>query len=183
MSKQSSGHFSGTTGAITAYNNAMSNRSASVIIAERTSGLDLREHPIKSKSRTPLKAINKKIHDRTATKAEYKKHYQASRLKDRRKKAVKDFWEAERERIIHYQPTTRKWTKEQRDAIRAGQRPKHDGRTIQGHHTYSVSKYPHLAGKSAIIYPVTFNEHLNGWHGGNFKNSLPGRPIINIKDF
>ena len=54
---------------------------------------------------------------------------------------------------------------------------------IQGHHSYSVSKYPHLAGKSAIIYPATFNEHLNGWHGGNFKNSKSGRPIKDIRDF
>lgn len=183
MSKPSSGHFSGTTGAKNAYNNVMSNRSATDIITERVSGLDLREHPIKSKSKTPLKAINRKIHDRTATKAEYKKHYQASRLKDRRKKAVKDFWEDERERLMNHQPATRKWTKKQRDAILAGQRPKHDGRTIQGHHTYSVSKYPHLAAKSAIIYPATFNEHLNGWHGGNFKNSQPGRPIKDIRDF
>lgn len=183
MSKPSSGHFSGTTGAKNAYNDMMSNRSASDIIAERTSGLDLREHPIKAKSKTPLKAINRKIHDRTATKNEYKKHYQASRLKDRRKDAVKTFWEDERERLAHNQPATRKWTPKQRDAILAGQRPKHDGRTIQGHHTYSVSKYPHLAGKSAIIYPATFNEHLHGWHGGNFKNSEPGRPIKIIKDF
>lgn len=183
MSKPCSGHFSGTTGAKNAYNNIMTNRSASDIIAERASGLDLKEHPIKSRSTTPLKAINRKIHDRTATKAEYKKHYQASRLKDRRKKAVKDFWDDERERLIHHQPGTRKWTEKQRNAILSGQRPKHDGRTIQGHHSYSVSKYPHLAGKSAIIYPATFNEHLNGWHGGNFKNSKPGRPIKDIRDF
>ncbi len=113
MSKPSSGHFSGTTGAKNTYNYVMSNRSASDIIAERTSGLDLREHPIKSRSKTPLKAINRKIHDRTATKAEYKKHYQASRLKDRRKRAVKDFWDDERERLMQHQPATRKWTKEQ----------------------------------------------------------------------
>lgn len=103
----------------------------------------------------------------------------SSRLKARCKQAVKDFWEDERERLMHHQPSTRKKTKEQRDAILAGQSPKHNVKTIQGHHTYSV----HLAGKSAIIYPATFNEHLNGWHGGNFKNSAPGRPIKNIRDF
>lgn len=26
-------------------------------------------------------------------------------------------------------------------------------------------------------------EHLNGWHGGNYKNSLPGEPIKTILDF
>lgn len=183
MSKPNSGHFSGTTGIKNAYINLMSNRTASDIIAERTSNLDLREHPIKSRSKTSLKTIKQKINARTATKDEYKKYHQAIRLKNKRKNAVKSFWDEERERLINHLPSTRKWTKEQRDAILAGQRPKHNGRTIQGHHTYSVSKYPHLAGKSAIIYPATFNEHLNGWHGGNFKKSKPGRPIKNIKDF
>ena len=42
---------------------------------------------------------------------------------------------------------------------------------------------PHLADKGEIIYPVTPNEHLKGWHGGNFKNSRPGEPIIDINDF
>lgn len=37
--------------------------------------------------------------------------------------------------------------------------------------------------KGEIIYPVTLNEHLKGWHGGNFKNSRPGEPIIDINDF
>lgn len=48
---------------------------------------------------------------------------------------------------------------------------------IAGHHTYSASKYPHLADKGEVIYPATFNEHLNKWHGKNFKNSYPGAPI------
>ena len=26
-------------------------------------------------------------------------------------------------------------------------------------------------------------KHLNGWHGGNFRNSLPGEPIVDIHDF
>jgi len=37
-----------------------------------------------------------------------------------------------------------------------------NGKPIQGHHTFSVSKYPHLAGKGEGIYPATDNEHLNG---------------------
>ena len=60
---------------------------------------------------------------------------------------------------------------------------KHSGKTIQGHHSYSVSKYPHLADKGEIIYTATFNEHFNGWLGGNFRNSLPGEPIKTIIDF
>ena len=57
------------------------------------------------------------------------------------------------------------------------------GKVLQGPHAYSVSKYPHLADKGAVIYPANFNEHLYGWHGGNFNNSLPGRSIRNKRDF
>lgn len=45
---------------------------------------------------------------------------------------------------------------------------------IQGHHTFSVSKYPHLAGKGEGIYPATNNEHLNGWHGGTIQTVCLG---------
>lgn len=31
--------------------------------------------------------------------------------------------------------------------------------------------------------PVTPYEHLYGYHGGNYKNSLPGKPINDIKQF
>ena len=58
-----------------------------------------------------------------------------------------------------------------------------NGKPIQGHHTFSVSKYPHLAGKGEGIYPATNNEHLNGWHCGNYSNSLPGKPIKLFLDF
>lgn len=54
---------------------------------------------------------------------------------------------------------------------------------MQGHHSYSASQYPHLANKGEIIYPATPNEHFNGWHGGNWKNSLPGERIKPIDDF
>ena len=72
--------------------------------------------------------------------------------------------------------------KELKDILN-GKTPKHNGKPIQGHHAYSVSQYPHLANKGEVIYPVTPNEHFNGWHGGNYKNSLPGEPIIDVKDF
>ncbi len=38
--------------------------------------------------------------------------------------------------------------------------PKYNGKAITGHHSYSASKYPHLADKGEVIYPATFNEHL-----------------------
>ena len=33
-----------------------------------------------------------------------------------------------------------------------------------------------------IIYPVTKYEHRQGWHGGNMRNSLPGKPINRIEE-
>lgn len=183
MSKPNSNHFANTTGAKNAHNIMMSIRTASDIIAGRTKGLDLNEHPVKRKSKTALKTIRSKIQNRSAAKSEYKHLSQHDRLKKRRKEGVKRFWEAERTRIINHQPTTRRWSKEQIADILANRRPKYMGKVLQGHHAYSVSKYPHLADKGAVIYPATFNEHLYGWHGGNFNNSLPGRPIRNKRDF
>jgi hypothetical protein len=54
------------------------------------------------------------------------------------------------------------WSPKQKADILKGKRPKHSGKTIQGHHSYSVSKYPLLADKGEIIYTATFNEHFNG---------------------
>ncbi len=97
---------------------------------------------------------------------------------------IQNHWnKEERERIIKGESTTRNWTTEQIQDILNGRTPKYDGKPIQGHHSYSASKFPHLADKGEIIYPVTPNEHLKGWHGGNFKNSRPGEPIIDINDF
>jgi len=67
--------------------------------------------------------------------------------------------------------------------ILSGKRAKFDEKTLQGHHAYSASKYPHLANRSEVIYPATFNEHFHGWHGGNWKTSLPGQRIKPIEDF
>ena len=94
---------------------------------------------------------------------------------------VNEFWKQERQRIKNNERTTRNWSEEQKSAISRGERPKHNGKSIQGHHTYSASRYPHLANKGEIIYPVTFDEHLYGWHGGNFQNSYPGIPIKKVK--
>jgi len=33
------------------------------------------------------------------------------------------------------------------------------------------------------IQTATINEYLKGWHGGNWRNSNSGEPIIPIKDF
>lgn len=177
MSKSNSGLFSGTTGQ---KKYVEKTQTASDIISSRTAGLDLREHP-RQKSLTPKqrKAINKKIKNRTATKEEYKKKQSDKRFSERRKAGVNDFWAKEAERIQNGNPT-RQWNSKQIKAILNGDRPKYKGKTIQGHHTYSASKYPHLANRGEVVFPATFEEHLYGWHGGNFRKSKPGKPISRI---
>lgn len=104
-------------------------------------------------------------------------------MSTKRQNDVNKFWEQERTRLQNGENGTRNWSPQQKADILNGKRPTYNGKTIQGHHSYSVSKYPHLADKGEVIYPATANEHLNGWHGGNYKNSLPGEPIKTILDF
>jgi transposase len=191
MSKTISHHFSGTSGHKAFYGNALSGfivsrKNADDIISERVKGLDTTEHPILRKkylSQSQMTKIKEKIANRSATMKEYKNYEMTKRLNDRRKQAVDRFWRQERKRLLQSLPTTRSWTTEQRQDILAGRKPKYHGRTIQGHHTYSVNKYPHLANRHEVIYPATFEEHLYGWHGGNFKNSKPGEMIRHITSF
>lgn len=175
MSKAISNHFHGTTGE-RRFQMAQKEYEDD-IIKERVQGLDLREHPVKHKSSLSIKEIKRRINNRTATIEDYRKYDRMKRLSEKRKTAVNDFWIAERERLRNNEPGTRRWTAEQRRIILDGGRPKVDGKTMQGHHTYSISHYPHLAGNHKVIYPVSFEEHLYEWHGGNFKNSLPGKPF------
>ena len=173
MSKGNSGLFAGTTGSTIA-----TLLHGQDIIASRVAGMDLREHPRgKSLSAKQRKEIASRIKSRTATREEYAQYYSDRRFSKRRKEGVRQFWVQEQMRILTGKQTTRTWSKSQRQDILNSKRPKYNDKTIQGHHTYSASRYPHLANQGAIIFPVTFDEHLYGWHGGNFKNSLPGRPI------
>ena len=178
MSKPRSGLFHGTMGERAII-------SAEQIIAVRTAGLDLREHHIGQKqlSASRMRKLSTKVAARTATKAEYRMFMWNNRFKHRRKAGIDSFWEQERERIISGQPTTRNWTADQTLDILNGKKPKFRGRTIQGHHTYSAAKFPHLADRGEVIYPATGFEHLNGWHGGNYRRSLPGRRIRIVVEF
>ncbi len=175
MSKPSSGHFKGTMGA----NNSRADQSASDkkhdIIRK---GLDLREHPTKYKqlSSPKRKELREKFQNRTITKAEYKRLNWQKRLDSRRTAGIEAFWDSERDRISSNLRTTRNWSAEQRADILNHKRPKYNGQTLQSHHMYSVSKYPHLANQGSLIYPVTRYEHSNRWHYKGYKNSLPGRP-------
>ena len=165
--------------------NADYNQSTKEIIAERTKNLDTQEHPAKYKqiSAKEKARLSAKFQDRTITKEEYKILEWNKKISFKRQDAVNGFWDQEQVRLQNGENGTRNWSPQQKADILSGKRPTYNGKTIQGHHTYSVSKYPHLSGNSEVIYPATFNEHLNGWHGGNFRNSLPGEPIKTIIDF
>ncbi|MBC6309513.1 hypothetical protein HCJ66_08085 [Listeria sp. FSL L7-1582] len=160
-------------------------KNAKEIISERVNGLDLREHPtqIKQLSSKKMQELRQKVDNRTITKQEYVEYNWNKKFAKKRKAGVTEFWDMEADRITNGEFTTRNWSDNQMEDILMGKVPKFDGKSIAGHHSFSASKYPHLADKGEIIYPATFNEHLYGWHGGNWKNSLPGEPIIIIKDF
>lgn len=165
--------------------NADYNQSPKEIIAERKKDLDTQEHPSKYKqiSAKEKARLAAKVKDRTITKEEYKILKWNKKISAKRQDAVNEFWDREQIRLQNGENGTRNWSPQKKVDILNGKRPTYSGKTIQGHHTYCVSKYPHLAGNSEVIYPAPFNEHLNGWHGGNFCNSLPGEPIISIIDY
>jgi len=184
MSKPSSGHFNGTTGKRIAQGISSTVSKKRDIIAKKKSSLDLREHPTKYKqmSSKKLKNLREKEDKRTITKEEYKHKEWQKRLTKRRNKAIEDFWKEERRKIRNGLPTTRNWSAQQIKEILSGRKPKFKGKTMASHHTYSVAKYPHLANLPQLIYPVTQYEHIQGWHGGNTRNSLPGIPIKHIEE-
>ncbi|MCY8755664.1 T7SS effector LXG polymorphic toxin [Bacillus haynesii] len=155
------------------------NKKESDIIAERVKDFDLnpKKTPHKLLGSKKMSELNKKVRNRTITKEEWKRLEWNKRFKKRRDLGVDNFWEQERRRVQNNEEPTVNWTKEQKESIESGHLPKHNGKTIIGHHTYSASKYPHLANKGEVIYPVTFKEHLYRWHGGSYKKSLPGKPL------
>lgn len=183
MSKPSSGHFQGTTGSNHSGSATFTNPSASDIIAERVKGLDLRPHPVKHFSDTSYVKIRQKVADRTATRDEYRKLQQGIRLNRRRREGPRRFLTQEAIRIKTGQKTTRNWSASQIQEIVSGSYPTYKRRKLEGHHSYSVAKYPHLANRHEVIYPATHHEHIQGWHGGNTRNSMPGKPIRLIEDF
>lgn len=179
MSKPPSGLYSGTKGDVAFYGDA------EAVIASRVAGLNLNEHPISqaqlgSKAK---KAIAQKVKARTATKEEYKRLQWDKRLNRRRKAGIDSYWDAERSLLLSGKKGTRNWSSEQVADIIAGRKPKYNGKTMQAHHSYSVSKFPHLANRKEVIYPATELEHFKGWHGGSFKKSTPGKRIRRINQF
>lgn len=179
MSKPLSHLFKGTKGEKAFYGDAER------VIAERAQGLDLREHPIKQKqlSAKERKSIAQKIRHRTATREEYVRYIWDKRFRKRRRQGVEDFYAEERKRLLAGEQGTRNWTKEQREQILSKKTPIYNGKPMEAHHTFSARKYPHLANHSEIIYPATHLEHHKGWHGGNYRKSLPGKRIRPINEF
>lgn len=185
MSKSISNHFIGTSGhrsffGIEKSGFIESSKDAEAVIQERVKDLDLREHPIKNKkylSAKQIQAVKKKIQNRTATIEEYRNMRMSERLNARRTAGRDAFWRMEKRRLLSGQTPTRKWTAAQIEDILSNKRPTFNGKTIQAHHTFSVTKYPHLANKAEVIYPTTFHEHFFEWHGGNWKTSLPGKRL------
>ena len=175
----------GNSGSKTVFSNTIETKTPETIIAERTKGLDLVPHPTTQKQLSPkkMKELKQKIADRTITREEYEQYDWNKRFTQRRNEGVESFWRDERVRLSRGEKGTRNWSEDQIKDILSGERAKFDGKTLQGHHTYSASQYPHLANRSEVIYPVTFNEHFRGWHGGNWKISLPGKRINIIDDF
>ncbi len=112
------------------------------IIAERTKGLDLNQHPTTTKqmSSKKMKALRNKIDNRTITKQEYADYIWNKKFAKRWDKGVKEFWYQEQQRILNNEPLTREWSQEQLKDILAGKTPKFDGKPIAGHHSYSRCK-------------------------------------------
>ena len=160
-------------------------RTPESIISERTKGLDLEPHPTNQGQLSPkkMKELKQKIADRTITREEYEQYDWNKRFSKRRRDGVDLFWLDERKRLMNGEASSRAWTSSQRQDIIDGKKPTYNGKTLQGHHTYSASQYPHLANRPEVIFPATFNEHFYGWHGGNWKMSLPGERINTIEDF
>lgn len=179
MSKPPSGLFHGTKGDIAFRGDAES------VIASRVAGLDLKEHPTTQRqlSAKARRSLAQKIRHRTATREEYERYMWDKRFAKRRRAGVKLFWKQERNRLERGESGTRDWNAEQRQAILSGKTPRHHGKPIQAHHTYSAIRFPHLANLGEVVYPATHFEHLVGWHGGTYKKSRPGRRIRPIKEF
>lgn len=150
---------------------------AEAVIAERTVGLDLNPHPTAMTHLTPKqrREIKRRIANRTATREDFKRFEWDRRFHNRRRRGVRAFWKSERDRILHGQTPTRNWTPKQKEDILAGKVPKFEGKPMPAHHSFSALLYPHLADRKEVMYPATQFEHLHGWHGGSYKNSLPGK--------
>ena len=179
MSKPESGLFDGTAGIDDFYGDAEK------VIASRVEGLDLTLHPIQQKqlSAKQRARIRSKINSRTATREEYMRYQWDKRFTRRKKEGIHNFWKEEKSRIEQGEPCTRDWDEKQVNDILNRRNPKFKAEPMEAHHSYSAKDYPQLANSGLVIYPATHNEHLKGWHGGNYRKSKPGRRIRRTREF
>ena len=179
MTKPDSGLFKGTSGIEDFYGDAER------VITERVKGLDLTPHPITQKqlSSKQRKRIRDRIKRRIATREEYQRFMWDRRFARRRKLGVNNFWKQERDRINDGEQFTRNWTPEQIADILGDKSPKFQSKAMEAHHSYNAKEFPHLANLGEVIYPATHDEHIKGWHGGNYRNSRPGKRIRRFREF
>jgi hypothetical protein len=64
----------------------------------------------------------------------------------------------------------------QREDIVNGRVPRFTGEAMEGHHMHNALDFPQLADDPANIFPATWNEHFNRWHGRNWQNDTFGFP-------
>ena len=135
------------------------------------------ETPFKPLSKGERADIRADVDARTATRSQYERLDWDRRFSNRRARGVDRFWANERQALREGGTPTRNWLADQQEAISAGKRPAFRGRTVQGHHRYSVMEHPQLADDPSIIYPATGAEHFYRWHGRSFGNQTYGAPL------
>lgn len=94
-------------------------------------------------------------------------------------KAIAKAWEMERELVLKGKGT-RDWSiEQQQDILKTGKAHDADGKSFEGHHMKSVSKFPDMQGNPNNIQFLSRTEHLEA-HGGSFQNPTSGRydPIL-----
>lgn len=133
--------------------------------------------PYRQLSTKQLKKYREKINNRTITQEEYKRYSWNKRFKERRDEGVKAFWQKEIDAIQKGDAGKRNYLPEQLAEMEAGNIPTFGGKKLAGHHKYSASEYPQLANDPNNIYPATFREHFERWHGGRWANQSRGVPL------
>ena len=134
--------------------------------------------PYKPLGKNQVKEYNEKLANRTLTQDEYKHLDWHNRFKNRRNRAVDRFWSNERRSLRAGESGTRNWSASQRDTILNSRRaPQFNGQPLEGHHRYNALDHPQIADRPEYIYPVTKDEHLHRWHGGNWQNDTFGKPL------
>lgn len=89
-------------------------------------------------------------------------------------KAIRQFWNNERNLVLQGEGT-RQWDQKQQEAILDGGRPKDEnGYSFHGHHMKSVSMYPEYQGDPNNIQALSKEEHLLA-HSNCTQNATNGR--------